>query len=533
MLERYLKFPKGTHKFLFLFSSIVIAAGLPHGHIALSVGQIVLGANWLLEENPMIKVKRFVSRKSVLLIFSVYLVHLLGMLYSDNHDYGFHDLRIKLPLLGLPIIYGTSRSLSSKDLNYILHFFILTILVGSFISFVIYLGLTPVEVVDIRDITIFTSHIRFSIMVDFTAVLCLYYLINFHRKSRWLRIFYLGTFAWFSIFLYILNAYTGIIIYGAVLPVVYFYLIYKKGNKRILKFSFIGLTTIVLFLIAFMYYSFNRFNQRNELDKSNLDEYTINGNRYDHFSDLMHFENGNQTWIFICDEEMKREWNKRSNLEFDSVDLKNQPMRATLVRYLASLGYRRDSVGVWQLTEEDVRHIELGKANYIFTQKWSLYRMVYPILLNWENVKKAQDPNGSSFQQRIEYFKTGLHIIGRFPVFGTGTGDVGDEFSKQYNIDNSPLLEKYRFRAHNQILTFYIAFGIIGGTWICLAFLMAIYLERKNLSFISIIFYTIAILSFMNEDTLETHTGISYVMFFFSLLLYNSAKSLSNESNQQ
>jgi len=78
---------------------------------------IILAINWLLDKRLAEKLKIIIHRKSILLITIVYLIHVIGLLYSSNLEYGLHDLRIKLPLLALPIIIGTSQPLDKKKLN--------------------------------------------------------------------------------------------------------------------------------------------------------------------------------------------------------------------------------------------------------------------------------------------------------------------------------------------------------------------------------------------------------------------------------
>ena len=146
--------------------------------------------------------------------------------------------------------------------------------------------------------------------------------------------------------------------------------------------------------------------------------------------------------------------------------------------------------------------------------------------------KKSGDPSGQSLGQRIEYLITGWHIIKRNFWFGVGTGDVEIEFNKQYDLDNSLLKKEWRLRTHNQLLTFFITFGIFGVIWILFCLFIPPVIEKKYSHFLFTIFFLIGILSMLNEDTLETHVGVSFFAFFYSFFLFSIPDQDDSEANQ-
>ena len=83
------------------------------------------------------------------------------------------------------------------------------------------------------------------------------------------------------------------------------------------------------------------------------------------------------------------------------------------------------------------------------------------------------------------------------------------------------LLEnKWRRRAHDQFLTFLISFGI-PGLLICLFSLIApLFMKNRQRSFLATVFFILMLLSMLNEDTLETSAGASFVAFFYSLFIF-------------
>ena len=133
------------------------------------------------------------------------------------------------------------------------------------------------------------------------------------------------------------------------------------------------------------------------------------------------------------------------------------------------------------------------------------------------------DPNGHSLLERLEFWKTGIAIARDHPIFGTGIGDVQDTFNRYYEAEESKLVEENRNRTHNMILTTMISMGIVGlflFLWFHSYFIQQA-IRKEN--YPGIAFFTLLIVSYMIEDTLETQVGVSLAGFF--LAYFNIDKS--------
>jgi O-antigen ligase len=190
------------------------------------------------------------------------------------------------------------------------------------------------------------------------------------------------------------------------------------------------------------------------------------------------------------------------------------------MRYLTSLGCKKDSAGFSELTPEDIRMIEDGYTNYIYKTRLSLYPRLYQLYWEIESYIRHGNPSGHSLTQRFEYLKNASHVIKRHFWLGTGTGDVEDEIQLQYKLDKSELEAKWQLKAHNQLVTFFLTFGLIGFIVIAFSVFRAIQLEKNNIDFIALTFMLIVLFSMVNEDTFETQAGASFFAFFFALLIF-------------
>lgn len=144
---------KQFERYWFLFSLGVIIASVPFSKFFISFGQFMIIGGWIEERldynrltatlRPMsstgrvlrflpeaIKLlftgiyngfKDFFRQKPALLFASVFLLHIVGLIFTTNFDYALKDLRIKFPLLLIPLVLSTSRELSGKEFrNYLL-----------------------------------------------------------------------------------------------------------------------------------------------------------------------------------------------------------------------------------------------------------------------------------------------------------------------------------------------------------------------------------------------------------------------------
>lgn len=495
---------------------------LPDSPYLLSISMFILSGNWLFEARFREKFKLLKKRKSLWIVLSIYLVYVLWMINTQNLRMGFIDLRLKLPFIILPLIYGTSQAFSPRQFKIILQFFVASVVVNSLLISFILFGFTQKELIDIREASPFISHIRFSLMAVL-SIYILFYILFLKQiplaKSE--KYSYPIIILWLISFLFFFQTLTGVVIFIALLPVATIWWA-KILKKR--KFLYLSLgTTLLIWIAVFLYMinAINSFNQREEIDPTSLEKMTANENPYRHYLDIDEYENGNRIWIYVASEELAKEWDKKSNIPYDNgLDKKGQCIQFTLIRYMSSLGLRKDSLAFSKLSDQDIKMIENGYTNYIFRNKYSFNSRVYEVLWEINHYRKTGDPSGQSLSQRLEYLKIGSNLSGRFFWFGTGTGDLMQEFRKQYVIERSKLSKEIQRRAHNQYLTFLITFGIFGALWMVFAFIAPVIIDRRYQNFLVVASLCIILLSMINEDTLDTHIGVSFVAFFYTFFLY-------------
>jgi hypothetical protein len=507
--------------YLYFSGLLLLVAALPVSLFAISVSQFVLVAAFLLEGNVREKIKRFLSSKAALLLAGIWVLHLIGLLWTQDLAEGFKDIRIKLPLLLLPIIVGGSRPLTRIQFRWLLIVFIASVFCASLISMAVLGGIIERNIYDVRDIFIFNiSHIRFALFVCLSVYL-LIWLAFMERKgvSLFWKSLAIILSVWLLLFLVIVESVTGILIFGITGIILLLYQVFSSSNltARIV----LGMTILVLPL------AFVLVIQRIVTDYYQTHPYPINtsdttalGHRYFFNLEDPLYENGYPVWVYVCDEELRNSWNKISDIDYDSLDERNQPLRHTLIRFLASRGLRKDAEGVSRLSEKEARSVERGIANVNYQEISSMRARFLQIIWEFDQFVKGGNPSGHSVTQRFEFWKAAIGISASHFFLGVGTGDMPGAYKDQYVAMNSSLDEEHRLRAHNQYLAILVAFGIIGLIYFISAYFFPLFYYRPNAGYLFTVFFLISALSMFSEDTLETQAGATFVAFFFSVFLF-------------
>ena len=243
---------------IYYYAVILLAASLPLSIYMTSVAELALLANWLFEGKFSQKWEMLKRRKAVIFLCSLYFLHILGLIYTESFNFGYalHDLKIKLPLLILPIIFASSPAFTEKQFKLILILFVLATLSSSLISFMVFIGFIPYEYYDFREISIFISHIRLALMVNLSIFILLYYIFQKDKDYRlsfpWNTLSAAGIL-WFVFFLILLKSLTGLLILTSlVLLLAWFYSsrIVEVAPRFIIKVLIITIPLIIVSYIA-------------------------------------------------------------------------------------------------------------------------------------------------------------------------------------------------------------------------------------------------------------------------------------------
>lgn len=504
----------------FFIGLVMMAAGLTLSPFLMSVAQFWLVGVWIADgivrKDFRQKWDCFTHNWVAVLLVSLYLLHLLGLAYTSDFQYAFKDMRVKLPLLVFPFVLSSMQPLDKKKFDCLLGIYVLSVFVATGFSFAAYM---KHDYDDIRDISRFISHIRFCLNIVFCIFISAYYLVK-RGFTWWTRFLLVVLIVWFVVQLSIFESLSGFVVLCAGVVVTLFYFLFRWNWGR--KWAWLPLVALLSLAVVGgvrFYKLFSMLTRVEKVDFESLPKNTAMGNPYWHDTVYHIVEDGRYLGLYYCQLEMDQAWEQRSALPVKGNATNGANLEATLLRYLTSKGLRKDAEGVMALDEQDIRNIEQGIPNYNNWKHPGLQSRISSTLFEYNLYKKTNNPNGGSLSQRIEYTRASLSLIRKHFLFGVGTGDIPCAYQEAYRNLNSPLDMEYRHRAHNQYLSIFVGFGIVGLLLFLSVLLLPYCCCKRRRVYLYSIFLCIILVSMFAEDTIETQAGVSLYAFFNALFL--------------
>jgi hypothetical protein len=513
-------FSKPVHQTINLICLILAAFFMPVSVWMLSAVSIALSVNWIAEGDFSTKIKTLSGRKNVLILLLLFGMYLVWLFNTSEFAGAVHELQLKLPLLAFPVIIGSSPALSKNRLKLLF----LSLITGCMVSVIAGLlalsGLIHADLQTSRDLALFVPSIRLSLLLNFAIFTALWIILDEPDGKPYFRAALAVAALSMAFFLFRLLSVTGIIIFIILLSLTGILLAVRYG-RRILGLSLIILSaTVITSSVILLSAEWHSLTVPANPGLNEPHKITAEGNDYTHYPEETLAENGYLVWMNVCEKELRKEWDRRSDLDYDGADLAGNELRVTLIRYLTFLGMTKDSVAVVTLTDSDIRNIEKGLANPLYARPGSPRGKAYELCWEIERALKGANPSGHSTVQRLEFYRASIGIIRKNPWLGVGTGDVRRAFSDEYSVNNTPLTANYRrMISHNQYLGFAVSFGIPGAV-LALVIMIVPWIRSPNRSFYPfILFIALVFLSMFNDDTFSSSIGAAFFSYFYTLLL--------------
>jgi hypothetical protein len=511
---------------VFFFPLIITAGVFPFSEALVSISAGLLLFQALTFQSWKHPTGNLQSWKSVLFPVSIFGIYFIGTIFTKDFSFALYELKKVVFWIVFPLAIFLSPRLSEKKTYLVLFIFVLSVTISSFIfAGKLILG-SYLQLADFRSVSI-VSHIRFSFQVSLAIILLAWFLLRKNKLPIKMPSFILlGTFLWLALFLVLLKSLLGIFaFFGVLLTSVIIFISGTKNKKRKIVF---GILLLFLVLIPAFYIGsvIKEYYNFEKIDPAKVENYTLSGNPYHHNFKQGMRENGHLVYVYVCDEELRQEWNKRSEIKYDD-NLNGYMLGTTLIRYLTSLGYRKDSVGIGKLTDKDIQLIQQGVTNYKFkNHEFSIYPRIYETVWELDYYLRTGDPNEKTLAQRIEYVKASLILIKENPLFGIGTGNWVLKYNEVYDQMDTKLSPEKRGPSHNQYLNYMVKFGIFGFLWILAALLYPVFKIGHRHNFVFILFLVFYAFANLGDANLESHMGLSFFAFFYSFFLWKSTEEM-------
>ncbi len=512
---------RGVHRGIYLASLCLIAIFLPSSRWLLTVSELILAVNWLAEGGFRAKFCRLRADRSAIAFILIYLLNVIGLTWSADPGYGLrHDLLHKLPTLFLPLIVATSALPGRKMTKLILWLFISSVLVVSVIGFL----RTQIDpALSYREASPFIPGIYFGLMV----VIAVFQLLMLAREIREKRIMLVASFVvvvWLIFFLFYLRALSGIAAFAVAATWLTVTLAWRSGSYAVrigVPAGFAVLAAALLWPLAGIWHD---THAENPVAMRSLDSLSASGTAYIHDTNNIIRENGNPVYIYIADGELREAWNARSSLDYDGSDLAGQELRATLFRYMSSLGLRKDREHFMMLAGNDIAAIEKGITNYLNIDRPGIYVRAYEEMMSLYLYEKSDGKmtEWGSLTKRIDLWKASWEGFKERPLFGWGTGGILKAVDHGLQMNSSDLAG-LNMKPHSQYLFILITLGVCGLVITIILYAFFVIEKKAYKSMMFILFLVAFLLHFAGNNSLESQPGQDLFVFFSMIFGYFSS----------
>ncbi len=503
----------------FFVSLICFVVVMPFSTALVSIISAIILLIALIEDSRHNKITRFKQNHILLWLPVVYLIYIVSAFVSNDLIHSLYDLKKTLFYLVLPLAFLIGKNLLPVQKRYLFYAFSFSVFISSVIAIINWKFAENTATFGVHKASLI-SHIRFS----FQLILVFWFITillqkNYLQLNHKQKLLFVTAAVYFLSFLLFQQSLTGII---ALITSSVFYIIYLIFQTSIVK-RILLFTVLVLLIstpVAYVSWIIVDFYDIEKVDPEIIDKKTAQGNPYWHDFENPLVENGRFVYLYVCHEEAREEWNKISEIKYDSISVSGYPVSATLLRYLTSKGLRKDARGVQMLNKKDVENVEKGIANVIYAdKKFSLYPRVYQTVWEYYIYTKTGHASHQSFSQRLEFAKAAVHIIKNNFWFGVGTGNWEDEFAQAYVEMNSKLEPELYASSHNQYLNYMVKFGFLGFLLVMFVIVYPVIKTKRYRDLLFSLFLVFVFFANFADSNLESHMGSSFFIFFYCVFL--------------
>ena len=217
---------------------------------------------WLFSGDYKAKYNQIISSKLMIASIAFYCVHLIGMLWTEDLEWGLHMLhKMWYFLLLLPILFNIVQR---KYINHYLIAFLLAIALTQIISYLVWFELiSPFKNAQVDNPSPFMSHISYNPILAL-AIYLVYHAIFIKSNLSLLRLFFYSFFALcMTINMFITGGRAGQVMYFVLLSI----LIFQFFNNQKIK-SLFAILVIIPGIFFASYQTNDLFHER--VDKAIL-----------------------------------------------------------------------------------------------------------------------------------------------------------------------------------------------------------------------------------------------------------------------
>ena len=208
---------------------------------------VIICVLWLLSGNYKSKLNQILSSKIMIASIVFYFIHVMGMFWTDDLDWGLHILhKMWYFILFFPILFNIVKS---KYIKYYISSFLIAISLTEVLSYLVWFELIePFKNATVANPTPFMSHISYNPILAFSIYLVGHRLLINKDLSRVNIYFYSFFLITMTINMFITGGRAGQVMFFAFITI----LIFQYFRKKIFKAIVLSIIIIpIIFIAAF------------------------------------------------------------------------------------------------------------------------------------------------------------------------------------------------------------------------------------------------------------------------------------------
>ena len=206
---------------------------------------VIICVLWLLSGNYKSKLNQILSSKIMIASIVFYFIHVMGMFWTDDLDWGLHILhKMWYFILFFPILFNIVKS---KYIKYYISSFLIAISLTEVLSYLVWFELIePFKNATVANPTPFMSHISYNPILAFSIYLVAHRLLINKDLSRVNIYFYSFFLITMTINMFITGGRAGQVMFFAFITI----LIFQYFRKKIFKAIVLSIIIIPITFIA-------------------------------------------------------------------------------------------------------------------------------------------------------------------------------------------------------------------------------------------------------------------------------------------
>jgi len=202
---------------------------------------------WILQGDFRQRLKKLKLNYLAYLFMFYYVLHLIGMLYTDNISAGSFDLETKLSILIMPVLFATSKPMPREQINRVFQLFVIGNLVAVIFclanAFYMYGASEDIGDFFYGSLSLFYHASYFAMYLSLSiAILVIYLIENRTLFPKYGNFISMALAILFAGFIILLSAKSGVITLLVIIGILAVY--YTIGKKNYLKGTVIILVTV-------------------------------------------------------------------------------------------------------------------------------------------------------------------------------------------------------------------------------------------------------------------------------------------------